>query len=175
MQRYGSGVRWRWWIFLSAVVLCAAAVVWAAVAGPDPFPMHFTFSGEADSWGSRTPVVIGFGVSAAVLAGLFAGLAAYSSKLPDSAINTPRRDVWLAPDHRAEFDAIVERFFLTVGTLVQLLLAATLIAAVDESTRGTIAVVIAVFAVAMVLLLANLIRRLMNPRREASQPSRSRS
>lgn len=154
-------MRARWWLFLGSVVLCGAALAWAAVSGPDPFPTHFTFRGDPDSWSSRGSALAGLGAVSAGLAVLFGALAACASRLPSSAINTPRRDYWLT--HRDELDRILSDFMLTIGTLTMLLFA-TIFATVTVAPGGaTMGIVPAIFLLAILADVVYLVWKLINP------------
>ncbi|MGC5027566.1 DUF1648 domain-containing protein [Tsukamurella sp. DT100] len=125
-------MRPRWWIFVAAVLLCGASLAWAATSGPAPFPTHWGAGGTADSWSPRGSAVGILAVSAAALAALFGVLAACTSALPDGLINLPpaARAYWLDPVHRPGLDALLQRYVLTVGTAVLLLLAVSVTGAI---------------------------------------------
>lgn len=121
-------MRPRWWIFLGALLLCGASLAWAATSGPDPFPTHWGPSGVGDAWAPRGRALAIAAASAGGVAVLFGVLAACTSSIPASLINLPARAraYWLDAEHRPEFDALLQRFLLTIGTGVLLLLAITI-------------------------------------------------
>ncbi|AUN40044.1 DUF1648 domain-containing protein [Tsukamurella tyrosinosolvens] len=158
-------MRPRWWIFLAAVLLCGASLAWAATSGPDPFPTHWGAGGTADSWSPRGSAVGVLAVSAAALSALFGVLAACTSALPDGLINLPptARAYWLDPAHRPGLDALLQRYLLTVGTAVLLLLAVSVTGAIVSPEGNPVLgvgiwVVLAVIAVSTVLLFWRLVR-----------------
>ena len=158
-------MRPRWWIFLAAVLLCGASLAWAATSGPDPFPTHWGAGGTADSWSPRGSAVGILAVSAAALAALFGVLAACTSALPDGLINLPptARAYWLDPAHRPGLDALLQRYLLTVGTAVLLLLAVSVTGAIVSPEGNPVLgvciwVVLAVIAVSTARLFWRLVR-----------------
>ena len=68
---------------------------------PDRVAIHFNASGEPDNWATRS-------VATSIMLGLQLGFPMFlmsitplASKLPNSMINVPHRDYWLAPERRA--------------------------------------------------------------------------
>lgn len=158
-------MRPRWWIFFAAVLLCGASLAWAATSGPDPFPTHWGGGGTADAWRPRGSAVGLLAVSAAVLGALFGVFAACTSAIPDGLINLPptARAYWLDPDHRPRLDALLQRYLLTVGTAVLLLLAVSVTGAIVRPEGSPILgvgiwAVLAVIAVSSGHLLWRLVR-----------------
>ncbi|GAA0999932.1 hypothetical protein GCM10009551_070360 [Nocardiopsis tropica] len=164
-------MRTRWWIFLGSVLLCGAPLTWAAVSGPDPFPTHFSFRGDATSWAPKSEALTTLGLLAGGLAILFGGLAAFAPKLPDSAINTPRRGYWLTPQHRPEFDATMSRFFLAIGALTQLMFAGIFLCATAQPSGGTVALVPAIGLLAILGVVVYLVQHLLTAPARSSSPS----
>jgi uncharacterized membrane protein len=69
---------------------------------PDPMATHFGFSGQADGWSSRASFfILTYAILAVVLLSL-GTIAWLLPRFPNSAINLPRKDYWLAPERRAE-------------------------------------------------------------------------
>ncbi|BDD83261.1 hypothetical protein TPB0596_30240 [Tsukamurella pulmonis] len=120
-------MRARWWSFLGTVAVYAAASIWAASAGPDPFPTHFDLSGRPLTWGPRGEAVLLHAPIAATIAVVFGGLALLAPRLPAALIRIPRRDHWLSPAHRPRFDEVLAGFLLWAGGLVLLHRAATIV------------------------------------------------
>lgn len=159
-------MRPRWWIFLGAVLLCGAALAWAATSGPDPFPTHWDGGGTADSWQSRGSAVAVLAASAGGVAALFGALAAFTSALPDRLINLPpsSRGYWLSPEHRPGLDALLQRFLLVVGAGVLLLLALTVVATIVRPEGGPVlGAAIWVFLGVLVVSAGHLLWRLVRP------------
>lgn len=172
----------RWWSFLGTVLAYAAAAPWAAVSGPDPFPTHFGLSGQPDSWTPRAEAVSLHAGIAAGIAVLFAGLALAAPRLPAAIINTPRRDYWLAPEHRPSFDAIISGFLLWIGGLVLVLQAATIVVTIiDPVETAAKSTILILFLVALVGSIGYLIWLLTHPPKRSTttargiRPSRSRN
>lgn len=159
-------MRPRWWIFLGALLLCGASLAWAAVSGPDPFPTHWNVSGVGDAWAPRGRALAIAAASTAGVAALFAVLAACTSAIPDQLINLPvgSRAYWLDPEHRPQLDAQLQRFLLTVGTGVLLLLTVTVVGTiVSPDGNPVLAVSMWVFLALVVLSVGHLLWRLLRP------------
>lgn len=159
-------MRPRWWIFLAAVLLCGASLAWAATSGPDPFPTHWGAGGAGDAWAPRGRAIAITTASMGGVAALFGLLARWTSAVPDHLVNLPAgsRAYWLAPDHRTEFDALLQRSLLTIGTGVLLLLAVT-VAGTVLSPEGNPVLAVATWGfLALVLLsVAHLLWLLLRP------------
>lgn len=159
-------MRPRWWIFFAAALLCGASLAWAATSGPDPFPTHWGAGGTADSWSPRGSAVGILAVSAAALGALFGVLATCTSAIPDALINLPptARAYWLDPTHRPGLDALLQRFLLTIGTAVLLLLAVSVTGAI-VSPDGNPVLGVGIWAVLAVVAVstAHLFWRLVRP------------
>lgn len=90
---------------------------------PAEVAIHFGLSGEPDGYGSRGILVgamLGTGV---LMLGLFAGLARWLPRMPDSLINLPHKGYWLAPERRAETLAEMGGSLLWIGAFTQVFLA----------------------------------------------------
>lgn len=153
-------------MFAVAVLLCGASLAWAATSGPDPFPTHWGATGTADSWRARGSALALLTATAGGVAALFAVLAACTSAIPDGLINLPptSRSYWLSPEHRPGLDALLQRFLLTIGTGVLLLLALTVVGTI-VSTGGNpvLAVAVWVFLAVIVISVGHLLWRLVRP------------
>ncbi len=85
------------------LVLCAACVGHALhyyPQLPERMASHFDSSGEPDGWSSKTEFITVYLGTAGFTAALFLGSGLLMKKLPDKAMNLPRKDYWLAPGRR---------------------------------------------------------------------------
>lgn len=91
---------------LSALILAHVALGLAVAATyerlPDRVATHFDSAGVPDGWESRPVYATYLLVAAALISGLCAGPTYLTRHLPDSLINIPNREHWLAPGRRAE-------------------------------------------------------------------------
>lgn len=85
--------------FLSIVAVLQNCYYWLHL--PDRVAIHFNASGQPDNWATRDVATI-------IMLGLQLGfpmfmmvLTPMASKLPNSMINVPHREYWLAPERRA--------------------------------------------------------------------------
>lgn len=76
---------------------------------PDTVASHFGANGEADGWSSKTTFTALYIVTVVAMALCFVGPIWLIPRIPDSMINMPRKDYWLAPERRqATFEVINE-------------------------------------------------------------------
>ena len=110
-------------LLLILFVCFAGYVVVTTQHLPPRVATHFNASGHADGWMSRTSILkftLGFGFGLpAFLVTLF-GLLRY---LPNSMINIPDRDYWLAPERRDATYAMVWHHSFWLGSLTVALMA----------------------------------------------------
>ncbi len=89
---------------------------------PDPMASHFNSFGEPDGWMSRNGF-FAFEIGLLIFCvSLFFATTRFLTKLPDSLINMPRKDYWLAPERRAAtlsvFRDKMEAFYIPVFLLL---------------------------------------------------------
>jgi len=89
---------------------------------PDRMATHFDASGAADGWTSRAVFFGIYGVSLLLAAGPPALLPRYIRRLPESAINLPHKEFWLAPERRDATWAAIEGRLGAIGVAVVTLL-----------------------------------------------------
>ncbi len=150
-------------MFCAALTVFIATLVWAAVVGPDRMPLHYGPHG-ADRWGSKAQFLTWTGAVGALMAALFGGLALAGPRLPAGLINTPHRDVWLAPEHRPEFDRVFRSAMWSLGAPALMLFAALNVSAADEGHHsGLTPPLIGAVAVWLIAVMGWLITRLFRP------------
>jgi serine/threonine-protein kinase len=92
-------------------------VVYSATLLPDQVASHFGFEGQPDGWMSRSATLLFMAVFGIVFPLLLPALFYGIRHLPDSAINLPDRDYWLAPERREETYAYLFRHALWLACL----------------------------------------------------------
>ncbi|WP_337174027.1 DUF1648 domain-containing protein [Paludisphaera sp.] len=94
---------------LAALILAHATLALSVAAThrllPDRVATHFGPDGQPDGWASRSDYATYLLSSAALISILCAGPLYLTRKLPESLINIPERDYWLAPERRDEAHA----------------------------------------------------------------------
>jgi hypothetical protein len=78
---------------------------------PDRIAVHFNARGQADGWMTGAQAenfIIGFGIGVSALI-MVSG--AGVRLVPARAINIPKRDYWLAPEHRPEANEYLRQIF----------------------------------------------------------------
>ncbi len=89
---------------------------------PERMASHFNASGKADGWMTKEGF-FGFYVGVLVLMALvFIFIPKFMLKIPDSMINLPNRDYWLAPERRAQTGEMIESYMNAAGNAVIALL-----------------------------------------------------
>ena len=89
---------------------------------PAQVAQHFGPSGQPDAWGSKMEFLIVYLGAIAVLAATFICAGVAISKVPDSAINLPNKDYWLAPERRQQTLDHMYSYLLWFGSLTTVFL-----------------------------------------------------
>ncbi|WP_165246393.1 DUF1648 domain-containing protein [Paludisphaera soli] len=95
----------------------AVAIATTYATLPDRVASHFTASGRADGWSSRPAYAASLLGGAALTSILCVAPLALSRHLPDSLLNIPDREYWLAPERRDEAYAKLLAFGLGTASL----------------------------------------------------------
>lgn len=90
------------YVLLLSLGLGTADMVGNYAALPDTVATHFDMSGQPNDWMSKTGFLAVSLSVLALLAGTFMGLPALIGKFPDSMINVPHKEYWLAPQRRSQ-------------------------------------------------------------------------
>lgn len=98
-------------------------VIRSAPLLPERVATHFSGSGEADGWMSRSSDLIFMGILGVGLPLFFVVISLVVGWIPDQLVNLPHRDYWLSPEHRAETHAYISNRMIWMGCLVVLLFA----------------------------------------------------
>ena len=105
-------------LFVLTVLLAVAQAFWHHAHLPLRVATHFDAAGRPNGWMSRD-ANLGFQAGLALFLGaLFGGIGALTRRLPDSMINLPHRDYWLAPERRAATLAWVGSMAHALGIVV---------------------------------------------------------
>ena len=114
-------IAFRLFLVLSLVAGIAQILVWYQSL-PEQVPFHFGVQGLPDAWSGRHSVTLLYsGLHIANF--LFFGLLAYGIKfIPNSAINIPNKEYWLAPGRRPEVMAFNANLLIFIGIATHWLL-----------------------------------------------------
>ncbi|MFI5356807.1 MAG: DUF1648 domain-containing protein [Opitutales bacterium] len=105
-------------LFVLTVLLAVAQAFWHHAHLPMRVASHFDAAGRANDWMSRD-AHLGFQAGLALFLGLlFGAIGALPPRLPDSLINLPHREYWLAPQRRAASLAWVGSMAHALGIVV---------------------------------------------------------
>lgn len=159
------------WFFV--VLLCGGylgALALSADHLPSTVATHFDVNGVADDWMSRADYLLFIGIPPCALAALFALTGRTLRRFPARMINLPRRDHWLAPERKADTDALFLRWMAGPAVLLVVLFAqshlVTLLA--NQTTPAHFAAGLLLgpvigFLVALMLWIVGLVLRFAEP------------
>jgi uncharacterized membrane protein len=99
--------------FLFSLFLCQIVYYYPNL--PEKVAVHFNAFGEPDNWASKQSYLIFQIILLLFTAVITFGLPLLLRKLPDSAINIPHKDYWLAPQRRNETFTILQKRFEWFG------------------------------------------------------------
>ncbi len=91
------------------------AIYWLPLM-PDKIAIHYGFNGTADNWGNKMEFIILMGGLMLFLGMLFFGLSALMTRLPDTMINLPNKEYWLAPERRETSLNTVAQLMKDIGS-----------------------------------------------------------
>ena len=118
-------VRTAWYLFATTLAVAVAHMVWAQGVLTEHMASHFGVRGEADGSSGRVGFLVSYAVVMAVMAGTFGGFSLLLPRLPDSVINIPRREYWLAPERRDATHRHFTAWYLMMGMATNLFLIVT--------------------------------------------------
>ena len=109
-------------LFACAIIIAIMEAIYFYPRIPDRMAIHFNATGTADGWGPKLQFFETFGLIFNMIALLFWGLPLLLRRVPDSMINLPNKDYWLAPERKQQtLDRIVNQL-LGFGAMTLLLL-----------------------------------------------------
>jgi uncharacterized membrane protein len=109
-------------LFVIAIILGVVEAMYFYPRIPDRMAVHFNAGGIADGWGPKLQFFETFGLIFSMIALLFWGLPQLLRRVPDSMMNLPNKDYWLAPERRQQtLDRIMGQL-LGFGAMTLLLL-----------------------------------------------------
>jgi len=109
-------------VFALLCVACVAHALYYYPRLPEQVAHHFGASGQPDALGSKTRFLVVYIVTVVVTAVTFLGSGLALPKIPNSLINLPNKEYWLAPERRQQtLDYMLPRF-LWFGSITMLLL-----------------------------------------------------
>lgn len=103
---------------------------------PERVATQFDGQGHAQGWSSKREFLVLYCVMMAVLAFVSLVIPALLTRLPDSKINLPHKEYWLAPSRRAETIAFVEQRVIELGSASLILSISLLHLVIQVNLRG---------------------------------------
>ena len=99
------------------VTICVCIVQMASWYGdlPDPIASHFDANGEVDGMMGKNGFYILMGLVNLIFLVGFPILGLIIRQLPDSMINLPNKEYWLAPDRRSKTFSTSSQFLVGIG------------------------------------------------------------
>jgi len=104
---------------------------------PETVASHFNAAGKADGWSSRTTFTALYLFTVAIMALCFLLPMGLLPKIPDSMINMPRKDYWLAPERRDATFEVVREYMHWIGTATMLFLIYMFHETIQANLSGT--------------------------------------
>ena len=123
----------RYSITLLAVI--AALAAWYYPSLPATLATHFNGAGAADGWMEKGSFYVLFGFLVVFLTGTFLGTAAAMRMLPDSMINLPNKQYWLAPERREASIATMRDAMMRMGEATLLLMGVLMVMTFEANLR----------------------------------------
>lgn len=108
--------------FWGLVLLAIGQIFYYAPQLPDRMATHFDSAGNADGWQSPAGFTGLYVFVLATIALSFGLMPLVIDKLPNSLINLPHKDYWLAPERRAETLGALAGHMLWMGAGTMLLI-----------------------------------------------------
>ncbi len=109
-------------VFVLLCVICIAHALWYYPRLPEQVAHHFDTTGKPDAWGHKIQFLIVYLATIGIMALAFLGLGLLMPKIPDSAINLPNKNYWLAPERRQKTLNYMLPLFLWMGSFTMILL-----------------------------------------------------
>ncbi len=82
---------------------------------PEVMASHFNYEGTANGWQPKGAFFGIYGCVIVLLVLIFSGSALLMDRIPDSFLNLPNKEYWLAPERRAETFAYINSRMLMFG------------------------------------------------------------
>ena len=108
--------------FIVILVAAIAQAIYAFPQMPERMASHFAASGAPNGWMTKEQFFIVYAITFLPAIFLEFWMGARISRMPDTRINLPNKQYWLAPERRAETLAYFETFFAWYGCALLLLL-----------------------------------------------------
>jgi hypothetical protein len=157
-------------IFAACVAVSLLQLLWLRWSLPATVASHFDLSGNADGWMQRDTFLIIMGGVDLMVALVFAVTGPLIRLLPDSMINLPHREYWLAPERREGTFSRFAAWMYHMGSLTMLFMT---VMTVDVGLRNTSGgsglgglfwLVFAAYLLTLVLLIVMMMRSFRVPR-----------
>ena len=111
-----------WFVWALTIVVATIHLVWWYPQLPDIVPAHFNGSGQVDSEMTKSGFCLLIaGIQLMTLVGLPL-LGSILKQLPDSLVNMPNREYWLAPERREASLAVNYQMLLATAWLTGVLM-----------------------------------------------------
>lgn len=85
---------------------------------PDQIVSHFNLKGQPDNWSNKQNVLFGHFGLIFFFASMFLFTSWLTFRLPDSFVNLPHKNYWLAPQRRKQTLDAVATFLIWIGNVV---------------------------------------------------------
>jgi uncharacterized membrane protein len=123
------------WVFTLMVIALQLGFYYPEL--PDRMAVHFDFSGNPDNWSDKSTFVI-LMAAAIILCNIWLPISRWLFKvMPDSMINAPHKEYWLAKENRERFIEITNKMLAMVLSVINLILIYGLKYTYDINIKGS--------------------------------------
>lgn len=158
-------------LLILAAILTVAQLVAYPFGLPERVASHFGPNGDADGWMSRSSLLAMMVVLQVGTAAIMLGASRFARNAPDSMLNIPHKEYWLADSRREETFSYMESLMTLITAVTALFLSAVFhcvyLANVDGSSKLSIGFAIS-FVAYMVFTIAAVIIMLLRFRKPDS-------
>ncbi len=109
-------------IFLVLLLAAATQAAYYYPLMPERVASHFDAAGRADGWMPKDGFFLFYALIVTLMSAIFTVLPRFVLRFPDSMINLPNKDYWLASKRREQTGEMIERYMNTAGNLTIALL-----------------------------------------------------
>jgi len=109
-------------VFVLLYIACVVHALCYYPFLPAQVAHHFGASGQPDAWGSKMQFLIMHVVTISFMAAIFLGCGIVLTKIPNSMINLPNKDYWLASERREQSLVYIQTRLLWLGSFLMMFL-----------------------------------------------------
>ena len=105
------------------VILALAETVYYTPRLPETVASHFGGDGRPDGWSSKAGFLWAFWIMFGSMSAMFGAIWFFVPRVPDSLVNLPDKEYWLAPERRARTHEHIRSLILELGVATLIFMA----------------------------------------------------